>query len=254
MERDLKSLVVEEFSSEETQRFYREKANAGLWDSEAHVIERYFTRTGGTLLDIGCGTGRTTIPLIRRGYKVIGVDLTPAMIDNAKAIARKKRLKIDYRTGDATALGFANDTFDYVLFSNQGWSQIPGRENRRRALREAHRVLKEGGIFVFTTHQRVFSSGFMLFWIKQWIRFYVLKPLGARIPERDFGDRFFDRETLEGHSHKQQYVHIPTIREVEHELRETGFSILEISDRLQISKTDVRSYPPVFYVCEKRSD
>jgi SAM-dependent methyltransferase len=252
MERDLTSLVIEEFSSDETQRFYREKAKVGLWDSEKRIIKRYFTRTDAALLDLGCGTGRTTIPLARSGYRVIGVDLTPAMIENARAIAKEQNLTIDYRIGDATQLAFDEKAFDYALFSNQGWTQIPGRENRRRALREIHRVLKDQGIFVFTTHRRAFTRGFMLLWIKQWIRFFVLKRLGARIPERDFGDRFFDRETLEGHRKQQQYVHIPTIREVEREIRNAGFRILEIADQLQVSKTDVRKYPPVFYVCEKR--
>ena len=249
MERDPASHVIEEFSSEETQRLYREKAREGLWDFEAHFIEKYFTRDG-LLLDLGCGTGRTTMPLVRDGYRVIGIDLTPAMIENATVIAEDEGLKIDYRVGDATSLDFTDGTFDYALFSNQGWSQIPGRENRRRALQEVHRVLKEGGIFIFTTHRRTFSKGFMLFWMKQWIRFYVLKPLGMRILERDFGDRFFAREDhARGSLH--QYVHIPSIREVERAIRESGFGILEIADR-PIPDTSARRTPPVFYVCEKR--
>lgn len=251
MDRDLASHIVSEFSSEETQCFYRAKATSGLWHSETIFIQRYFTRKDGSVLDLGCGTGRTTIPLVRRGYNVIGVDITPKMIANASMIAREQKLKIDYRTGDATSLEFDDKTFDYVLFSNQGWTQIPGRENRIRALKEIHRVLADDGVFIFSTHQRSLSKGFVFFWIRQWVRFYILKRLGLRIPELEYGDRFFARETLNGYSKDQQYVHIPTVKEVERDLEQTGFQIIEINTELQISDADVRRKPPVLYACRR---
>jgi ubiquinone/menaquinone biosynthesis C-methylase UbiE len=242
---NLKKWVVDEFSGENAQATYIKKAREGLWDSENYFFKKYFTKKNASILDLGCGTGRTTIPLKKKGFKVIGLDLVPKMIENAKKIAKKKGIKINYVVGDATNLKYEKEDFDYVLFSNQGWTQIPGKENRLKAIKEIKRVLKKKGIYIFTAHTRNWSRKYLFFNFWQWFRFFILKPIGFNIYEKDYGDRFFKRET-ENYGKRtyatKQYIHIPGVKEVKKQLLDARFKILHVG-RYKGS--------PNFFICEK---
>jgi len=250
---NLKKLVVDEFSGENAQKLYSKMAFEGFWDSEKIMINKYFKKPKTTkLLDLGCGTGRTTIPLKKMGFDLVGVDLTPEMIKSAKKIDKSLNQKIDYRVGDATNLDFKDDSFDYVLFSNNGWSQIPGKDNRAKALLEIKRVLKKGGVFLFTTHQRK-MKGFTWFWIKSWFRVRVLKLFGFEIWEQDFGDRFFDRERQSGKRVyvTKQFIHIPSVNEVKKSLSKAGFEVLAVKTDLDPHRNRPTLVPPAFYAVKK---
>lgn len=243
---EIKKQVIKEFSGEKAQEVYIAETERGLWKSEKEFINKYFKRKG-KILDVGCGTGRTTIALHKLGYSVIGIDIVPKMIENARKIANKKGLKIDYKVGDATKLKFKDNSFDFALFSNQGWTQIPGKENRQKAINEVYRILKNEGIYIFTSHIRRWVSKRFFFWINQWIKFYILKNLGLKTEGQDFGDLFFERESGVK-KYEKQYIHISSVSEFKKHIKQAGFTLIEN----KIGVSDQSGTKPMFFVCKKR--
>lgn len=93
-------------------------------------------------LELGVGTGRVGVPIIARGHKFVGVDVSPAMLEVMRykiaGVARKVRLV----EADARDLPFAKDSFHAVIGVHL-WHLIP---DWQRALLEALRVLAPGGV------------------------------------------------------------------------------------------------------------
>ena len=100
--------------------------------------------SGLHILDIGTGTGFFAILMAALGHQVTGVDLTPAMLEEARAISEAMGLSITFREMDAQALEFDDECFDVVLSRNLTWT-LPEPET---AYAQWFRVLKKGGILM----------------------------------------------------------------------------------------------------------
>ena len=258
----IKNESIDEFSSIATQERYAKIAEEGFWKSEKLLIDKYFKPKSKTF-DIGCGSGRTAIALAQSGYEVIGIDITPKMIETAKTIALSKNIDIDYVVGDATNLKFPENYFDGSIFANNGWVQIPGKENRQKALNEIYRVLKPGGYLILTAHQRYYSGSYFFFWIKNWVKYYTLRKIGFKIEEVDFGDLFFKRDFSDKKIKKRQFIHITSKKEVKEQIINSGFKLKFRKSMGEISNEDAKVMKgslkknfnsfksPIFYVCEK---
>ncbi len=98
-----------------------------------------------TVLDCGCGTGRSSELLARRlekGSRVVGMDLTPAMVEHAKEIRSDNAGgSLEFTVGDCEQLPFEDAMFDWVVVL-ESFSHFP---STLTTLREFHRVLKDGG-------------------------------------------------------------------------------------------------------------
>lgn len=124
---------------------YANRAQSGLEPAESTIVSEYFPDEECRILDLGCGTGRTTAPLAEREYSVVGVDLMPSLIEKA----RETHPQLSFQVGDATELEFPDETFGAVLFAGRGIDDIPTKAGRLRALLEVWRVLRPGGVLAF---------------------------------------------------------------------------------------------------------
>ncbi|HEX7255714.1 MAG TPA: class I SAM-dependent methyltransferase [Gaiellaceae bacterium] len=110
-------------------------------DIHAVVIERLHPQPGQRLLDIATGTGAVAELAAQRGAEVVGVDIAPALIEQAKERAEGQGLTIDYRVGDAEALDLDDGRFDLVT-STCGVMFTP---DHRAVAGELARVTRSGG-------------------------------------------------------------------------------------------------------------
>jgi malonyl-CoA O-methyltransferase len=98
------------------------------------------------ILDIGCGTGTLVAKLVDKfpQAEIIGIDLAPGMIEQAKA--KVNTPEVAFLIGDGEALDFKAGSFDLVVStSSLHWMDC------QQVFKEIRRVLKPGGAFFFTT-------------------------------------------------------------------------------------------------------
>ena len=99
------------------------------------------------VIDLGCGEGRNTRLFAKRGARMTGIDLSPRLIEAARAAETAEPLGIDYHLGSFVDLKqFPNNTFDAAV-STMALMDGPGFPDAAHAM---HRVLRPGGALYFS--------------------------------------------------------------------------------------------------------
>jgi len=192
----------------------------GLWESERLLIERFFTDENASLLEAGCGAGRVTMGLWKLGFhRLTAFDFAEELVDQARSLAAERGAdKVTFLHADATHLaplaarftaGFAG-----ALFMFNGLMQIPGRRNRRLALKGLHRLCVPGAPLLFTTHDRDISASEQELWRRETEK-WVKGEQNPRLVE--FGDRYFEDDT------GRTFMHLPNRAEILEDLALTGW-------------------------------
>jgi SAM-dependent methyltransferase len=119
-----------------------QKVTETIADIHELVIERLQPQPGERWLDLACGTGAMPERAARAGARVTGIDLAPALLEQAKTRARDLGLEIEYQTGDCERLDAIKDASFNVVSSTCGIMFAP---DHAATARQLARVLKRGG-------------------------------------------------------------------------------------------------------------
>lgn len=185
------------------------------------------SQTNPRIADLGCGTGRVASELIPLGYRMLNIDLSEAMLRKAKtklAADFPSQCGVpdqcDFLCTNLVELDGANlrdVDMAVCLFSSIG--MIRGRANRRRFLSSVVKLLNPGGTLILHVHNRYSSlldPGGCNWLAKTRIKSFVDKNW-------EYGDRIYAYRGL-----PSMFLHIYSRREVLADLRDAGFSNLQL--------------------------
>jgi ubiquinone/menaquinone biosynthesis C-methylase UbiE len=224
--------VRDDFNAINTVLHYARAAHfIGLWKSERILIERHFPDRNARLLEAGCGAGRVAVGLWHLGYRsIVAFDFASELVEQAENLAQEHGITgITFLQADATRLDechvLRDTSCDGALFMFNGLMQIPGRENRRRAMHALQRLCRPGAPFLFSTHDRDDPKE-----LKEWAKEAERWARGEQNPRLlEFGDRYFTDDT------GNTFMHLPTRTEVLEDLAATGWTHVEDATRNELA-------------------
>lgn len=136
--------------------FVHSSPNPSLMAAAAQAFQ-----SSARLLDIGCGAGRNAVPLARTGWRVVGADLSSAMLTAAASRVKAEALsnRVELVLAPMDALPFASSTFDFIV-AHGIWNLARSGHQFRNAARQASRVARPGALlFLFTFSRHTLPVG-----------------------------------------------------------------------------------------------
>lgn len=108
------------------------------------------------IIDIGCGTGRHSIELTKRGYTMTGIDLSESLLEKARAKAKQNGLQIEFLQHDARDLPFDKQFDVAIMMCEGGFPLMETDEMNYEILKNVSNSLKDKAKFIFTTLNGLF--------------------------------------------------------------------------------------------------
>lgn len=206
------------------------------------IFKNYSSIPVRSIFDGGCGTGGHAIPLVRRGYEVLGVDASPVMVNRAVDKAKRAELEIDFRLADLRSLSL-NRKFDAAICMFAVMDYFITNRDLEKVIRNVRKVLKEGALFVFDVW-----NGLAVLRILPEVRVKVMEDGGKRAirwvyPELDSLNHLcrdhYHLIVTEGGKIVDEITETHTVRyffpqEISHYLEENGFEVVRICPFLDL--------------------
>ncbi|MBS4195940.1 class I SAM-dependent methyltransferase [Lederbergia citri] len=136
-------------SEEYNDPFLYDKENDS-YNEDISFLLKWAAKKQGPIIDLACGTGRATIPLAKEGHQLIGVDIHPGMLNEAKKKASEQNLPIKWIEQDCTK--FELDVKSGMIFTvGNSFQHFLTNEEQDGLLSSVHKHLEDEGIFIFGT-------------------------------------------------------------------------------------------------------
>jgi len=188
-------------------------------------------------IDLGCGTGRSILPLAERGWRTVGVDLSPSML---RCVAQKRtefdegKDRIGLIQANMAQLAFlADSSIDLALCLYSSLGMVQGRQHRRAMLAHVARALRPGGKLIVHAHNRgiwIRDPGGVRRWIGDRWR-------SLRDSRWEFGDRVYAYRGL-----PSMFLHIYSEREMRRDLQSASLTV-DRWLRLNLTSSGPLRYP-----------
>jgi ubiquinone/menaquinone biosynthesis C-methylase UbiE len=122
------------------QRYHDVVEDITFWIEQAR-------KHGDPVLELACGTGRVSIPLAREGFEVTGIDLSDAMLAEARRKSHENGVQVDWVEGDVRAFAMGKQ-FPLVIFPAQAVAHLLDVQDLERCLSCVRRHLTPTGKFI----------------------------------------------------------------------------------------------------------
>ena len=122
---------------------------SAAYEPEIRTLTELALEQGGAVLDLCCGTGIVTVPLAETGLEVVGVDLSKAMLAQAKTKA-EGRHNLTFRLQDALTFT-TSQRFGLTLMTGNAFQCFLTDRDLGALLEKVYALLSPGGVFIFDT-------------------------------------------------------------------------------------------------------
>jgi 2-polyprenyl-3-methyl-5-hydroxy-6-metoxy-1,4-benzoquinol methylase len=174
---EVHAVWTSQFRTAENERFY------GL--AFDYIARCFGPPAGNLVLDVGCGSAVKSVHLARRGYRVLGLDFSAAILTHARATAEAAGVSglVQLQQGDLTGLEFGDGRFRQIVC----WGVLMHIPAVEKAISELARVLEPGGTLIVSEGNCRSLQAVALRWLKR-----LLRRERADVLHTPFGIEFWE--------------------------------------------------------------
>ena len=209
--------------------FWNRAIPAAVTLAEVDFLERTLAvPAGGCLLDFPCGSGRHSIELARRGYRVTGVDLSVEFLTQARALADDAGVGVELISGDMRSPQLAEESFDGAFCFGNSLPYLD-RAGLQHFFGALQRGIRRGGKLVIDTGCAA-ESILPTFQRQRWHRFGDIVVLSAATYAADESRLDIDYTFMQGGVMETRPAssYIFTVAELKKILADAGFVVIAL--------------------------